>query len=76
MTARDSQTREVSICRLTVDGERFYPWYSSNRLTVTFSKTGSSCTLPDGTVLKKVKGGRGGGNFEGANDGDVYRVWA
>ncbi len=75
MSPKSSQTREVSVCRLTVDGRRHYPWHTSDRLTVRFSKTGGQCTLPDGTLLKKIKGGIGSGNFMGVENGDVYRVW-
>ena len=66
---------EASVCRLTVGGERFYPWESSTRLTVRFSKTRTHCYLPDGTILRRIKGGAGGGNFEEVHTGDIYRVW-
>ena len=75
MAPKESQDCEASVCRLTVGGKRFYPWHSSVRVVVRFSKTRGQCTLPDGTVLKKIKGGRNGGNYEGDVDGDVYRVW-
>lgn len=64
----------ASVCRLTIDGRRHYPWHSSERLEVRFSKTRSTCYLPNGTALKKIRGGRGGGNYED-DSGDVYRVW-
>ena len=72
---RSSEKQIVSVCRLTVNGKRYYPWESSEKIEVRFSKTGSSCTLPDGTVLRKIPGGRSGGNFERVDGGDVYRIW-
>ena len=74
MVSKGSRTKVVSVCRLTLNGERFYPWHSSEKLEVQFSKTFVHCHLPDGTVLKKIHGGRRGGNFEGVESGDVYRI--
>jgi hypothetical protein len=66
---------EACVCRLTVHGRRFYPWRSSSRIAVLFSKTRTHCYLPDGTVLRKVKGGLLGGNYAAVEGGDIYRVW-
>jgi len=64
----------ASVCRLTVGGKRFYPWESSSRLDIRYSKTRVHCYLPDGTTLRRIKGGRGGGNYEEVESGDIYRV--
>ena len=73
--SNDKALVEAKVCRLTVDGRKFYPWHSSSRVAVRFSRTRTHCYLPDGTVLKKVKGGRLGGNYEAVEGGDIYRVW-
>jgi len=66
--------RTVHVTRLTVSHRRFYPGQSLGRLEVRFTKSRVHCPLPDGTVLKKIKGGRGGGNYEATVGGDIYRI--
>jgi hypothetical protein len=70
-----TQCSTVTVCRLSVDGRRFYPWHSKERADVRWSKTRNSLRLPDGIVLRRVKGGINGGNFVCSATGDVYRVW-
>ncbi len=65
----------ASVARLSVNGQRHYPWESMASMDVRFSKSWTHCYLPDGRVLRKLNGGRGGGNFECTETGDVYRVW-
>jgi hypothetical protein len=49
--------RKVTVARRTVGGRRFYPWHEIMLgIEVRFSKTWKTCTLPDGTVLKRAKG--------------------
>ena len=66
--------RTANVARLTVSLRRFYPWHTSELIEVRFTKSRVHCHLPDGTVLKKIKGGRGGGNYEAVEGGDIYRV--
>ena len=65
---------EAHVVRLTVEGRTFYPWYSAERVEVRRSKTRAHIYLPDGTTLRKVKGGGCGGNYACVETGDVYRV--
>ncbi len=62
----------ASVCRLTVEGRRLYPWHTRERCEVRFSKTRVHCYLPDGTVLRKTRGGAG--NYAAVSGGDIYRV--
>jgi len=73
MANKDSLSVEASITRITVNGRRFYPGFTS-RMVVRFTKTRVHCYLSDGTVLKKIHGGSLGGNYEGVENGDIYRV--
>ena len=68
---RASRHAEVSVSRRTVNGRRFYPWHSIERVVARFSKTRNHVYLPDGTVLKRAKGR---GYFECTKTGDIYGV--
>ena len=66
-----THTAEVRVTSRTVDGRRFYPWHSTQKVMARFSKTGNHVYLPDGTTLRRVKGR---GHFECTKTGDVYGV--
>lgn len=54
---KKSQIEHRSVCQVTVNGEKFYPWHRRfPKIEVKFSKSRKTCTLPDGTVLKLAKG--------------------
>ena len=47
----------------------------TRRMLVRFSRTWRSCTLSDGTMLVRVRGGHwSGGNFYDPHTGDGYRI--
>ena len=74
----DSRVEKVVVTRRTKDGAVRYRGFSSETLEVRFSKTRNHVYLPDGRVLRKVKGGHKGGvmagQYEGVEDGDMYDI--
>ena len=69
---------EAVVIRRTVNGGVVHGSEFSRRMVVRFSKTRGHCYLPDGTVLRRVKGGHKGGvmkgQYEDVDDGDMYDV--
>tara|TARA_R110001592_G_scaffold3525_25_gene20101 strand:+ start:13244 stop:13480 length:237 start_codon:yes stop_codon:yes gene_type:complete len=63
----------ASITKLTNNGGYVYGGCDDYRGEVEFSSTYNQCYFT-GKTLKKIKGGRAGGNYEGVEDGEVYRV--
>lgn len=73
---RNTETALVS--RRTVGGAVNHRDCTSEEMEVRFSKTRTTVYLPDGTVLKKVKGGHKGGvmkgQYEAEDSGDMYDI--
>lgn len=65
---------KATIAQLTENGAFIYPWVTKETLKVAFSSTFSTCYYGE-RVLKKIKGGQGGGNYRGIDDYEIYRVW-
>ena len=64
---------QAFISRITKGGERKYPWHEHFKAEVEYSSTYSTCYCQE-KIFKKIKGGFLGGNYKGAEDGDVYRI--
>ena len=65
---------EASVAQLTDNGSFVYPWLTKETTIVTFSATYNTCYYGN-KVLTKIKGGRNGGNYQGKEDSEIYRVW-
>ena len=68
------RTLIAAVAQLTKNGAAKYPWVSMARVEVTFTSSFDTCYV-EGKTLKKIKGGANGGNYQGVEDGEIYRVW-
>ena len=72
------KTERARVTRNSENGAVRNGGFSTVELDVRFSKTRTHVYLPDGRVLRKVKGGHKGGvmkgQYEGVEDGDMYDV--
>ncbi len=64
---------KVAITQMTKNGAYVYGGFNHYSGEVTFSPTFNHCYF-NGITLKKIKGGRSGGNYECIDSGEVYRV--
>jgi hypothetical protein len=65
---------KISLAKLTQNGAYTYPWVEMLRGEATFTPTFNTCYF-QGRTFKKIKGGEKGGNYEGVEDGEIYRIW-
>lgn len=64
---------KVAITQMTNNGANVYAGCDNYRGEADFSTTYNHCYFNDLT-LKKIKGGSKGGNYIGAENGQIYRV--
>jgi hypothetical protein len=64
---------KVAITRLTENGAYIYGGCEELRGEATFTSTYEHCYFGE-LILKKVKGGKSGGNYSGIENNEIYRV--